>query len=350
MRIRYTTARNGSAVKQAVVYSKEEHGIPVSDVDGDALKIIRRLRGGGYTAYIVGGAVRDLLLGKKPKDFDVATDASPNQIRKLFRNSRVIGRRFRLVHVFFHDKIIEVSTFRSENAEVFNNVYGAIEEDVRRRDFTVNAMFYCPVDQVLLDYVDGLRDLRARKLRPLIPLDRIFTEDSVRMIRAVKYSVTGGLRMVGPLRRQIRRSVDLLASCPPSRMTEELFKILQSGYSSPIIAELQRYRLFQYVVPRMDAAMRDKAFSALVHERLQALDRQKQIEDDQRRSRALAYFLCDYLYLKSEFGAMERIPFQDAFSDLKHVIAPITPANKDVQKALVFLVRRRKWYRAEGSI
>ena len=112
MRIRYTTAEDGSAVKQAVIYTEDEHRIPLADVDQDALKIIRRLRGAGHGAYVVGGAVRDLLLGKKPKDFDVATDASPSRIRKLFRNSRVIGKRFRLVHVYFHEKIIEVSTFR----------------------------------------------------------------------------------------------------------------------------------------------------------------------------------------------------------------------------------------------
>ncbi|TVQ37971.1 MAG: polynucleotide adenylyltransferase PcnB [Spirochaetaceae bacterium] len=350
MRIRYTTAEDGSPVQQAVIYTLDEHRISAGDVDPDALKIIRRLRSAGHSAYVVGGAIRDLLLGKRPKDFDVATDASPSKIRKLFRNSRVIGKRFRLVHVYFHEKIIEVSTFRSETSEVFNNVYGAIEEDVRRRDFTVNALFFCAVEQLLLDYVDGFRDLQTRTLRPLIPLERIFVEDPVRMIRAIKYASAGGLTMTGPLRRTIKRSVDLLASCPSSRMTEEVFKILQSGYARPIIEELHRYRLLQYVVPRINEQLKDKGFRRLFFSSLDRLDQQLETEEDLRRSRALAYLACDYIYTRSEYGTLERIPFKEAFAELKHYISPITPANKDVQKALVQLIRRRKRYRAEGQI
>ncbi len=350
MRIRYTTSANGSAVQQAVIYTRDEHRIPIADVDPDALKIIRRLRGTGHSAYIVGGAVRDLLLGKKPKDFDVVTDASPSRIRKLFRNSRVIGKRFRLVHIYFHEKIIEVSTFRSETSQGFENVYGAIEEDVRRRDFTVNALFYCPVEQQLLDYVGGFGDLQSRTLRPLIPLDRIFSEDSVRMIRAVKYAVSGGLGMTGPLRRTIKRSVNLLAGCPSSRMTEEVFKILQSGYTRPIIEELLRYRLLQHVVPQINQELKDKGFRRLFFASLERLDQQRDTEEELKRSRALAYLCCDWFYTRSEHGTLERIPFKEAFAELKHFISPITPANKDVQKALVQLIRRRKRYRAEGQI
>ncbi|HUX51874.1 MAG TPA: polynucleotide adenylyltransferase PcnB, partial [Spirochaetia bacterium] len=157
MLIRYKKSESGSAVKQAEVYLKEEHNLSPGRIDPDALKIIRRLKNSGHSAYIVGGAVRDLILGNKPKDFDIVTDAAPARIRKLFRNSRIIGKRFRLVHIFFGEKLIEVSTFRAETSVGFMNVYGEIEEDVKRRDFTVNALYYDPEENTILDYHGGFR-------------------------------------------------------------------------------------------------------------------------------------------------------------------------------------------------
>ena len=154
MLVRYKKQDSGRLQKTAVVYVKKEHNIDRSLIDPDALKIITRLQKHNHSAYVVGGAVRDVLIGKRPKDFDVVTDAEPNQIKKLFRNSRIIGKRFRLVHIFFgNDKIIEVATFRSLEAGTFNNVFGTIEEDAMRRDFSVNGLYYDPHAEQVVDFV-----------------------------------------------------------------------------------------------------------------------------------------------------------------------------------------------------
>ena len=209
MLVRYSTSDKGTAQKRACIYTAEEHGIKKADIDPNAARITERLKRAGYSAYIVGGAVRDLIVGKKPKDFDVVTDATPRNIKKLFRNSRIIGKRFRLVHIFFGDKIIEVSTFRSINADA--NIFGTLEEDVQRRDFRMNALYYCPHEQTILDYVGGFNDIRRKRVRALIPIRTIFTEDPVRMIRAVKYSATTGFKLPFFLRLRIKRCSNELA-------------------------------------------------------------------------------------------------------------------------------------------
>ncbi|MFW5729908.1 MAG: polynucleotide adenylyltransferase PcnB [Spirochaetota bacterium] len=371
------------SVKQAEIHTLEDHGIDRRLVDQDALKVIRRLSANGHSAYVVGGAVRDFLLGKHPKDFDVATDASPNRIKRLFRNSRIIGKRFRLVHIFFREKIIEVSTFRSEEAEGFKNVYGRIEEDVKRRDFTCNALYYSPEEQSILDYVGGVKDIRARRLRPVIPLDRIFEEDPVRMVRAVKYSAAGGFRISPGLKRQMRKSASLIGEVSPSRMTEEVFKILTSGYSRKIIEELLQFNLLRYMLPNVDHLLRDRAFADYrrrFFESLSLLDKEKDGwsdgsvaeegspntgsreavkragghqangQDELTREKALAYFASDFLFTVSEQANQPRISFKTAFTELKHFIRPVTPANRDVEKALVYLIRKRKKYQRTGHL
>lgn len=353
MRVRYTTTKKGKAVKQAEIYTIEDHGIARKHVDHDALKVMRRLSTNSHSAYVVGGAVRDFLLGKNPKDVDIATDASPNRIKKLFRNSRIIGKRFRLVHIFFREKIIEVSTFRSEDAEGFKNIYGRIEEDVKRRDFTCNALYYNPEDETILDYVGGVKDIRNRRLRPVIPLERIFEEDPVRMIRAVKYSAAGGFRIVPGLRRQIKKGSDLLADVSSSRMTEEVFKILTSGYSRPIFGELMQYNLLHHMLPGIEQLLRDRSFADyrknMLHS-LELLDEEKERAGEVGRELALAHLLADFLFTISEQANQPRIAFKSAFTEIKHLIRPVTPANRDVEKALVYLIRKRKTYERAGHI
>ena len=166
MLVRYGTDAQGQIVRKAHIYTADEHGILSSRIDSDAVRIIRRLTQKGYSAYIVGGAVRDLLTGRAPKDFDIATDAFPKQICRFIPKSRIIGRRFRIVHVYFYRrsgrKVLEVATFRSKHSGSENTLYGPIEEDVWRRDFTINALYYCPLKGVLLDYVGGLEDIRQK--------------------------------------------------------------------------------------------------------------------------------------------------------------------------------------------
>jgi poly(A) polymerase len=183
MRFRYSAEESGKPVRKAVVYTQDEHGINFSDVDPEAVSIVERLKSFGFETYIVGGAVRDLILGKKPKDFDIASEASPTRIKKLFRNSRIIGRRFRLVHVYFGPRIFEVSTFRSMRDGPTSNTFGDIEEDVRRRDFTLNALFYDPGQQIVVDFVGGMKDIRKKRIRPIIPLAAIFRDDPGGQVR-----------------------------------------------------------------------------------------------------------------------------------------------------------------------
>lgn len=259
MRIRYGTTQDGRPIKKAIVYTRDEHAIRIDAVDKDAVYIVERLRANGYETYIVGGAVRDLILGQHPKDFDIVSAASPARIKKIFRNSRIIGRRFRLVHVYFGPKIFEVSTFRSLKDGPTSNTYGSIEEDVLRRDFSVNAIFYDPLKEIVVDYVGGMKDLRGKRIRPIIPISMIFQDDPVRMIRAVKYAVTTSCRLSWRLAWKIRRQAPLLAEVSPSRLTEEILKIIHSPYSAKIIENLESFGLYGYLQPEASALLRRDA-------------------------------------------------------------------------------------------
>lgn len=254
MLIRYNN-EGGAPKAVARIYTRKEHGLDPSKIDPDAVRAIARLKDSGFEAYIVGGAVRDIILGLVPHDFDIATDASPRQLRRLFRQARTIGRRFRLVHLVYKDKVIEVSTFRCEGAqeegEDANNVFGSAETDAKRRDFTINSLYYDPVDNKLVDFNNSLEDYRKRRIRSVIPLSRTFKDDPVRMIRAVKYSVTTGFALELPLRRAIKRDSALLEGVSVSRLTEEVAKILSSGHSAGIISELDRLNLLSHLMPSL---------------------------------------------------------------------------------------------------
>jgi poly(A) polymerase len=342
VRKRYSSSPDGTISQTALVYTADEHRIDPADLDHDAVKVVRRLRRHGYDSYIVGGAVRDLLLGKKPKDFDVSTAATPAQIRKLFRNSRIIGKRFRLVHILFRDKIIEVSTFRSQEAEGFKNVFGTIEEDVLRRDFTANALFLNPEDNTVVDFVGGVKDIEKKVLRPVIPLNRIFREDPVRMLRAVKYAAGGGMRVPWTVRRRIRRDRALLHDTPSSRMTEELFKILNSGHAASIIGMLLEMGLYEAVLPtQARLAESDKGYRKKMMDRITLLDEKRRTLGPLDRADLLVFAVADYLLEYSHFAAQSRIPFRDAYYAFKEFLSPVTPANREVEQALNEIFRNK---------
>ncbi|MFW5643260.1 MAG: polynucleotide adenylyltransferase PcnB [Alkalispirochaeta sp.] len=334
MRKRYGRSPSGALVKTADVYTADEHKIDPADLDHDAVKVVRRLQRYGHDAYIVGGAVRDLLLGKKPKDFDIATDATPNQIRKLFRNSRIIGKRFRLAHLLFRDKIIEVSTFRSQDSEGFKNVFGTIDEDVLRRDFTANALFLNPEDNTVIDYVGGVRDIARRILKPVIPLERIFVEDPVRMIRACKYAEAGGLKIPWQVRRRIKKDRILLAETASSRMTEEVFKILNTGHAAGIVRRLIEYGLFSAVLPGAASLVSDAAYRETLLSRLALLDEKRRARGPLERADLLVFLIADYLLDHSPVAEKQRIPFREAYYAVKDFLSPVTPANKEVERAI----------------
>lgn len=273
MFIRYRRDEKGRPVEQARIYTEKEHGISRSMIDPDATRIIERLKSAGHQAFIVGGAVRDLLQHTLPKDFDLVSDALPSKIKKLFRNARIIGKRFRLIHIAAGEKIFEVSTFRSNKNGSVGNEFGSIDEDALRRDFTFNALYFDPTTGKLVDFVGGFRDLKAGKIRPIIPLRRIFKEDPVRIVRGVKYGAMAGFDMSFGLKRAIRKDAHLLAEVSSSRMTEEFFKILASGQSESIFRALSEFRLLEYFVPNVWATMReDIGYSKRLFADLRKLD------------------------------------------------------------------------------
>ncbi|MDR1839498.1 MAG: polynucleotide adenylyltransferase PcnB [Treponema sp.] len=330
MRYRYSAGEDGKPVKKAVIYTCDEHGINFADVDSEAVSIVKRLKASGFDTYIVGGAVRDLILGKKPKDFDIVSAASPTRIKKIFRNSRIIGRRFRLVHVYFGQRIFEVSTFRSLRDGPTSNTFGKIEEDVLRRDFTLNALFYDPEQQIVVDYVDGIKDIKKRLINPIIPISEIFTDDPVRMIRAVKYAAATGFSLPMNLKMKIQKQSNLLASISPSRLTEEIFKIVHSDKAADIVDLLDKMGLYSYLQPEAAELMRKDANFRKNY--LQSMAALKGIES--QRGQALGALFRDYLESSSEWksGAIEN--FKEIFRTARAFVLPMNPPRYDMEYAL----------------
>jgi poly(A) polymerase len=257
---------------QIKVYTRSEHSISRSQISENALKVLYRLQKEGYDAYLVGGCVRDLLLGREPKDFDVATDADPNQIKRIFRNCRIIGRRFRLAHVHFGREVIEVATFRGdgdrqstelqvlddEGRLLRDNVYGTIEEDVWRRDFTVNALYYRLKDFAVIDYVGGMADLNAGTLKLIGDPETRFREDPVRMLRAVRFAVKLGFNLDSECQKGIHSVVDQLSSIPSARLYDEVLKLFLSGYALQTFEMLNHYGLFRVLFPATAKSLASK--------------------------------------------------------------------------------------------
>ncbi len=261
------------------ILARPEHTLSRQKISTEALKVLYRLRRSGYLAYLVGGGVRDLLLGQTPKDFDIGTNARPQEVRRLFRNSRIIGRRFRLVHVFFRSEIVEVATFRAspeapegpddwEEAEQEameedahdgptppppeDDSYGTPAEDARRRDFTVNALFYNIADFSVLDYVGGLDDLEAGLIRTIGDPETRFQEDPVRMMRALEYSVRLGFEVDEASRVSIESCRHLIQEASPARLSYELLEGLRSGSGAGICSAWQRSGILQLAFPELD--------------------------------------------------------------------------------------------------
>jgi poly(A) polymerase len=248
---------------EPAVITRPEHPVSRANISPNALKVLYRLRDAGYQGHLVGGGVRDLLLGREPKDFDIATDAHPEDIRRLFRNCRLIGRRFRLAHVLFGREVIEVATFRAlqENREsearhvdadgriVRDNVYGTLEEDAFRRDFTVNALYYNISDFSVIDYAGGVDDLNAGVLRLIGDPETRFREDPVRMLRAVRFATKLGFRMHPDTERPIAGLAGLLADIPPARLFDEMLKLFMGGGALANFEALRHYNLFGQLFP-----------------------------------------------------------------------------------------------------
>ena len=250
-----------------LILSRDQHTISRRQISDNALKVLYRLNKSGYEAYLVGGGVRDLLLGKAPKDFDIVTDATPEQIKKLFSNCRLVGRRFRLAHVVFGRDVIEVATFRGHHHKVNtskhissqsdegmllrDNVYGTIEEDAERRDFTVNALYYRIKDFSLHDFHGGLDDLDAGLLELIGDPETRYREDPVRMLRAIRFAAKLELTISPRSAAPIRELAPLLQDIPPARLFEETLKLFQAGFALKTYQLLRDYDLFAPLFPQV---------------------------------------------------------------------------------------------------
>jgi poly(A) polymerase len=248
-----------------------EHGIKRDSISYGARKTCELLASHGHEAFVVGGAVRDLMLGLQPKDFDVATDATPEEVHRAIRRSRLIGRRFRIVHALFHDEVVEVSTYRApsppETEEprdrivdehgrlVRDNVWGNREQDAARRDFTVNALYYDPANETVLDYHQGVRDLKKRRLRIIGDPRARFREDPVRMLRAVRFAAKLDFQIDPKTRAPIAEMADLMANVPPARLFDEMLKLLLSGNASACVHRLRTEGLHHGLLPLLDVIL-----------------------------------------------------------------------------------------------
>lgn len=251
----------------AQIIARAQHGVSRKNISQAALKVLYRLHESGFAAFLVGGAVRDLLLGVQPKDFDVATDATPEQVKRLFRNCRLIGRRFRLAHVIFGREIIEVATFRgcgedddarSQSVDgriVRDNVWGTIEEDAMRRDFRVNALYYDIADFSVRDYVHGMQDLENRVLRLIGDPETRYREDPVRMLRAARLAAKLNFAIGPEAAEPLRRLGPLLETSPPARLFDETLKLFLTGHGLASLRRLREHGLLVHLFPATARAL-----------------------------------------------------------------------------------------------
>ncbi|MBS7819597.1 polynucleotide adenylyltransferase PcnB [Wohlfahrtiimonas chitiniclastica] len=252
------------------IYTAQEHGLTRRFISKQALSVVQTLVDAGYEAYIVGGAVRDILLKKSPKDFDIATNAHPEQIKRLFRNCRLVGRRFRLAHILFGRDIIEVATFRANSDDdeehkdrkvgddgflIRDNVYGTIEDDAVRRDFTINALYYDPIRNEVIDFTNGYEDLLQGQLTLIGDPAKRFREDPVRMLRAVRFEVKLGFTMPETLINAINDMGYLLQTVSAARMFDEVVKLMLNGYGHQVYLRLRHYHLFSQIFPQTERAL-----------------------------------------------------------------------------------------------
>lgn len=254
----------GAAVRPKT-FGPQEHGINPDDVSPNAVRVTQTLQTAGYQAFIVGGAVRDLVLGLKPKDFDVATNATPEEVKRLFRRAFIIGRRFQIVHVMFGQELIEVTTFRGSSSKeapkdahgrvLRDNTFGEQHEDAARRDFTINAMYYDPSQQRVLDYHGGMKDIRARMLRIIGVPEARYREDPVRLLRVVRFAAKLEFKIAPATRAPMALMAPLINNVPAARVFDEMLKLLMSGHAMACLQRLRKEGLHHGLLPLLDVVL-----------------------------------------------------------------------------------------------
>ena len=310
---------------------REQHSISRKNIDENALKVLYRLHNAGFRALLVGGGVRDLLLGLKPKDFDITTNATPEEIKALFRNCRLIGRRFRLAHILFGREVIEVATFRGHHDDqnsqdlqkvkqsqagmlLRDNVYGSLEEDAERRDFTVNALYYDIADFSLYDFCGGMQDLKDRKLTLIGEPDVRYREDPVRMLRAIRFAAKLDLNISEQCAEPIRRLAALLQDIPAARHFDEVIKLLLSGQGLATYRLLKEYKLLQVLFPILFKDGEDDKATAIIEQAL--IDTDLRIAEGKRVTPAYIYAIMLWYPLEQraqEMSFESGMEYHDAF-------------------------------------
>ena len=260
-----------------------KHRIDQEKISKHALSVISQLNKEGFEAYLVGGCVRDLLSKSVPKDFDISTNAHPQDVRKIFRNSRIVGKRFQIVHVRFQREIIEVSTFRKQDPEVSenqsdsgmilrDNAFGSLEEDSRRRDFGINAIYYNPISKQLIDLQGGIEDISRRLIRSIGPVDLRLREDPVRMLRAIRISEKLGFELATDVREAIRLAAHLIQDVSPARLFEESLKMFMGGQGAKIFLKLKELDVLKWIFPTNDSSLKAFNLDLLVTRALESTD------------------------------------------------------------------------------
>ncbi|ENJ8543562.1 polynucleotide adenylyltransferase PcnB [Raoultella planticola] len=350
-----------AAVEQThmTVIPREQHAISRKDISDNALKVLYRLNKAGYEAYLVGGGVRDLLLGKKPKDFDVTTSATPDQVRKLFRNCRLVGRRFRLAHVMFGPEIIEVATFRGhheghttdrvtsqrgQNGMLLrDNIFGSIEEDAQRRDFTINSLYYSVADFTVRDYVGGMKDLQEGMIRLIGDPETRYREDPVRMLRAVRFAAKLNMNISAETAEPIPRLAALLHDVPPARLFEEVLKLLQAGYGYDTYMLLREYNLFQPLFPTITRYFTERGDSPMEHIITQVLkNTDNRIHNDMRVNPAFLFavmFWYPLLEMAQKITQESGLAYNDAFALAMNDVLDEACRTLAIPKRITTLVR-----------
>lgn len=289
------------------IIPRSEHTISRQDISDNALKVLYRLHNAGYDAYLVGGGVRDLLLGKKPKDFDVTTNATPEEIKKLFRNCRLVGKRFRLAHILFGREIIEVATFRGHHDQqaqddkkkhlesdqgmlLRDNVYGSLDEDAERRDFTINALYYNIADFSIVDFAGGLDDITQQRITLIGDPDTRYHEDPVRMLRAIRFAVKLGFNISEDAREPIPRLAHLMRDIPAARLFEECLKLFLSGEGKSTFYALRDSGLLTPLFPQLKPLLIDEAHNQSVEFIAAALNStDRRVRNEQRVTPAFIF-------------------------------------------------------------
>lgn len=320
----------------AYIIPRAAHTVSRADISRYALKVLYRLKESGFQAYLVGGGVRDVLLKRDPKDFDIATDAHPEQIQTLFQNCRLIGRRFRLAHIHFGGHIVEVATFRASSQDsqpvtshfqhskegmiLRDNIYGTLEEDVIRRDFTINALYYNIADFSIVDFVDGLKDLNAGCLRMIGNAEQRYREDPVRMLRAIRFAAKLKFKIETETEKPLFELGALVKQVPSARLVDEYGKLFLSGFSKESFALLRRYQLFEILFPQTEQCLKKDENKILVNDFIQQVlqDTDDRVAED--KPVGLPFLLAAFLWYplqtkihsQLEEGASEFSAFFDA--------------------------------------